>query len=294
MPDPIIATRRHEPEHPESITRRRDGLRGRRWYEVNTGDPAQAVFAMGLPKIGDPWQQNNTDLASLVAVQIGEPDVWCHIRGESDRQGVTYVPVEYETPTFSSGQQPDPPPEANLRHTVYSYSTGAITVHKGLSMSPDERALALAIPFGPQSGTILEADESGAYLIANGNGASKSIGQIVATVHGYRRIDRPFDEAAIEDLFTDPAVNADRVTLPSSYGAGRDRTFNAGKLLASGVKIEVVEASTGRLWHLELTLGIAFNWFEYWANVNQDGQPQGERVFASKKYRSANFAPIIP
>lgn len=294
MPDPIIAIRRHQPDHPESVTRLRDGLRGRRWFEVNTGDPAQAVFATGLPKLGDPWNALDPNLSGLLAVQIGEPDTWCHIRGESSRQGVTFVPVDYETQSYSSGQQPDPPPDPSLRHTIYSYSTSAVTVRRGLAMTPEEKALALAAPFSGQAGTTLEADEAGAYLIANGDGASKTVGQVVATVHGFRQLARPFDEAAIEELFTDPAVNSDQVVLPSSYGASRPRTFAAGKLLTSGVKVEVIDSPTGRLWHLELTLQVAFSWFEYWANVNKDGQPQGERIFASKKYRSAPLSPIIP
>ena len=276
-------------ERPWSITRTVNSTVGQRWYKVDSADPGAVMSATGLPFIGQSWDA--TTYKNLIVSEVGPQDTWSHVQGEADRAGWSYVPVGYRTLDDTTGfSDPDPPAGTSVKHTVYNRSTQSVTVRRGLVFLQGSDPPGLVIPSSGQTGTIV-ADVTAGLLIDNGNGAPKEVNTITAQVHGFRTLENPYDEAALEDLCTDPAVNSDTVILPPVYGTTNARTFAPGKLRFAGYDIEKQQG----FWHLRVTLEIRFNHYYYWSNVNKDGEAAANQtIYASKIYRTAPLTPALP
>lgn len=277
-------------ERPWSIQRTLNATTGQRWYKVDSADPAEVMFATGLPWIGSPW--NSTTYSNLLVTEVGPQDTWSHVQGGANRPGWSYVPVIYRTLDDTTGfSDPDPPAGVDVKHTVYTRSTQSVTVRRGLVFISGQDPAGLEIPpSGSQTGTIV-ADITGGLLIDNGNGAPKEVNTITAAVSGYRALKNPYDESMLEALCTDSAVNSDTVTLPPVYGSDHSRTFTPGKLRFSGYDLEKKQG----LWHLRVSLEIRYNHYYYWSNVNKDGEAApNQTIHVSKIYRTAPLTPAIP
>lgn len=279
MPETILATPIDNLQHPWSVEQTVDGYKGVRWYRVNTGNVVEAIRASGIPRMSDYWDPNR--FPRLQVRSIGPCESWSQVQGVQDDNGWTYVPVYYDT---VSAVRLTP-------HTVYTHTPETMTVRRGLVYNPDRDPDAAAVPWAPQSGVSIKIDASGRKLIGNGDGASKHYARMEAEVHCYLDIQSSSFNLDLLDLAAmEPIVNSDRVELPPVYGFPVGRKFGQGKLRTKGYELEIVNS----YWHYTLKLEYAFNWYAYWADLNSDGVPAGEKINAAKIYRSEPLKPYIP
>lgn len=279
MPETITATKIDNPQHPWTVEQTVEGWKGTRWYLVNTGNVVSAIRASGIPRMGDYW--DSAKFPRLQVRSIGPCESWSQLQGIQDDNGWTYVPVYYDT---VSAVRYTP-------HTIYTHTEETETVRKGLVYNPDLDPDPAAIPWVPQSGVQIEMDAAGRKLIGNGDGATKHRSRLDAEVHCFLDIQAAsinldlLDMAAIE-----PIVNSDRVELPPVLGFPAGRKFGAGRLRTKGYALEIVDS----FWHYTLRLEVAFNWYSYWADLNADGVPAGEKINVAKIYRSGPLKPYVP
>lgn len=286
MADPI-AIEVDDTDHPCTLTLGADGWTGRKWFRVDSGRVKEAALATGIPLYGSRWEESGA-LSNLMVTQIGPVDVWSHKAGATpDTRGWSYVPVDYAEPSvLGSAGTTTPPLGASINYALYRRSMNSVTVARGLpfdSNDPDPTAVPT------WAGVTLQPDTLGTLRVALGDGMPKQVAVRTVEVHLYRPIENPFDEDVLDALADDTAVNSDDVVIPPVYPSNRTRTFTKGRLLFLGYDLSFEKD----LWHLTLQLEIGSNHFFYWANVNKDGTPQGQIVYASKRYRTAAMAGIF-
>jgi hypothetical protein len=284
---PIQAFEVDDADHASTLSLGREGRTGRRWFRVNTGRVKEAATATGIPNIGDQWETVGP-LSNLLVTNIGPVDVWSHKAGATDdTRGWSYVPVDYAEPSvLGSAGTMTPPIGAAINYTLYRRSLNTVTVGRGLKFDANDPS-PTAMP--AWSGITVEADTNGALRVALGDGMPKQVAVRTAEVHLFRPLVNPFDEDALDALADDTAVNSDTVVLPPVYPSARTRSFTKGRLLFLGYDLSFEKD----LWHATLQFEIGQNHFYYWANVDENGVPEGQKVYASKRYRNAAMTGIL-
>lgn len=273
---PFLAEPINGPNHPWSIEQTPDGYRGTRYYRVNTGNPAEAITAAGLPRRGDHWDALAIPL--LQVKSVGPTDTFSHVTGRENDNGWTYVPIYYDT---VSAVRLTP-------HTIYTRTQQSSTVRKGLVMVSPGDPNPASVPWAGQVNVTILPDTPGADLIANGDGATKYFSTLQAEVHCYVALNLPIDFNLLDQAAMEPIVNSDVVRLPPVFGYNIPRTFQPGQVRFDGYDQEILDDR----WHFTIRLQLAWNFYSYWNTVDSDGQPNV--IKASKLYRSQPLSPLIP
>ncbi|NDC64385.1 MAG: hypothetical protein EBZ59_10490, partial [Planctomycetia bacterium] len=117
-------------------------------------------------------------------------------------------------------------------------------------------------------GAWLDPADSKLFPIAEGDGASKSIGRIRLSVFRHFTKTTTLDYARLFDLSTAHALNSASVTLPPLYRGSQNLIFAQGQLMYTGFKAQLV----GNLLQVEHSLDAASDFYARWAIIDAKGK----------------------
>lgn len=256
------------------------GLAGIRHYHVNTDLEELAVFADGLPRVGDAW--GDADLASLYCTRIGPA-----IRlGGKDLTGLgdggwCRVPVEYASPTGSSFNIPSD----GRKWTELRLITGSKTIKFPLRRWRVEHAAGVM----PNPPAYDSAEYSGPIdPIEGGDGCSIVATGIEARVHRYYRLGVEYDFNRSVQLTTPrPHVNRDPIILPRINGFANEWTVGERQALYVGAEPPSVDGLYVKITHV---LQLADDWRFIWQPKRREGDVIRTLTHFDETYDGADFS----
>lgn len=255
------------------------GWNGVFWYRVNTGLPILAARCPLLPLYGAALDTVNCPGCVVTSVRA-KP--WANRVDPDGTGGHTFVQVTYSTPAASGNGSP---PTIGLKETELVASVETINRRRGLKFNSGDIAPSLR---DGQQGWELHTDEDGDLFIAGGEGTGQEVGVLTAKVSVHRSPILPFQLAPLLTKVSDCPVNSSDILLPPVRGTfdpntGQGLRLPVPKGMARFRTMEGPEL-VGATIRLTFHIALARDWFAYWDQENRDGQPQQERIFASKIY----------
>lgn len=259
---------------------RADPITGVQNYKVNTDLEEIAVFAPGLPQIGDPWEATG-DLADLFCVQVG-PAVRLggkDTTGNGDG-GHCRVPVLFEGLSGSSFNIP----QDGRRWTELRLITGTKTVKFPLRRWRVENVPGVLPPPPAYS----SPEYSGPLdPIENGDGCSVVATGIEARVHRYYSLGVQLDFSKSLQLSTPrPRVNAAQLSLPRINGFSNTWDLGPRQALYVGVEPPSVDGRFVKVTHV---LQLADDWRFVWQPKRREGDVIRGLTYFDETYEAGDF-----
>lgn len=202
------------------LKRARAGFEALRYFQVNSDLEHVALFAPGLPKIGDPYSQDE-ELRLCVVTDIGPTERMGGMdRGDGTGGGLTYVPVRYQSLSSVGGGGNEPPrPQAHLDTWC--------TVRTSLETQP------ITLPVDED-----DVPDEAAAQIMNGEGTTRPAvvcDYLVSVAYDERRGVPDLDRF---DALGDPChTNRGAVTFPPILRTDLRRTKAPGECLYKGYEM---------------------------------------------------------
>lgn len=255
---------RNTDDFTETLEFSTSGATGVRHYRINTDILDLAIYAQGLPKIGDAWSEALPTLCvNRIGpfVRLGGQDT----SGDGDG-GIIRVTVSYTTPTFGQ-QAADFSTWTEIRTSITSQNI----------IEPIAR-----IQPQPEPG-------QGLVPILEGDGVDVNVGTLAVYVHTYKRKSDPGHiiplTLVMDLLYPQCKLNIDAMTLPRLMRTNRGLNFRERELLFCGIEsindlgdhIEVV-------YHMEARA----DWVFVWQSTDTEGRLA--TTYEDQIYGAASFA----
>lgn len=268
---PITADQpRDDDLFPEQLRLTKDGYFGLKTFRVVTDVIEKAILAGGLPKIGEPWNEQDPELKACVCVEVGTPRRLGGRDSDQDggdaggRVGWMAVPCTYATPnptTFVVA-------ERGKSYTEFDNGEDTDTVYKEL-----ERVELLGVPL-----------VQGAP-INNGDGAQRSKSRLSARITSWYDMNYALPISLFVTLSNPSCVNDAPIELPRIFGTNRPLPFTRGQVLYKGW--DEIGPDQGLLKVVQ-RVELAADWHVRWVPEDSQGNARNGRV-TSRIYEYANF-----